>query len=53
MNCLGHAQRASRENRTENQPEGTSRPHTPISIVIADDSEVYREMVKMAQGAVG
>jgi DNA-binding NarL/FixJ family response regulator len=47
MNSLGHARKAGREDLTENQPEGTSQSGTPISIVIADDSEVYREMLKM------
>ncbi len=47
MNSLGHARKASREDPTENQPEGTPQSHAPISIVIADDSEAYREMLKM------
>jgi len=47
MNSLIHSLMASRAGPAENQPDGSPQPRAPISIVIADDSEVYREMLKM------
>jgi hypothetical protein len=46
MNSLGHARTTSHEDPTENQPDGAPRSHAPIGVVIADESEFYREMLK-------